>query len=302
MRPARSERLAPIAHRRPGLRSGLVVALATIGLALGTLTGCGTPVERLAGVRSFALALGVDPLNRAAIEALAPYDLVVVDGGTTTPAQVRALRAQGALVLGYLSVGTLEPYRPWFAAARQGGWLLERWADWGEWYADVAAPGLRALLVAEAERELAKGFHGLFLDNTDMVEDHPAQRAGMVTVVAAIRREVGPSRLLFAQNGDASVGRLVPYLDGWNREDVSSTYDFELGRYRSTSTGERREAVDTLRRMRRKHLFVTSTDYTAAPTGTAVTNAIARSCSVGAVPFVSDIDLARLPGRPLTCR
>lgn len=292
-------------HLGPGrARARLVLAAAVAALLLATtsLTGCGSYRQpKLNGVRSFALALGVDPLDTGALDRLGRYDLVVVDGGTTTAAQVQGLQDRGAIVLGYLSIGTVEPYRPWFATARDRGWLLDRWEDWDEYYADVSAPGLRTLLLGEARAELAKGFDGLFLDNVDMVEDHPAQAVGMRQLVADLDRAVGSGRSLFAQNGDASIDAVADHLDGWNREDVSWTYDFATETYRATSAADRRAALDTLRRLRAKGLLVTATDYTAQATGTAVSEARTAACGVGALPFASDIALRRLPASPPTC-
>lgn len=297
---------SPRSRRSPsglvGVAGSLVTGTLLVAVMAGSLAACGGYRQpRLAPVRTFALALGVDPLDAAARRTLGAYDLVVVDGGSTTAAQVADLRGRGALVLGYLSVGTLEPYRPWFAAARDGGWLLERWDDWDEHYAEVSEPGLRRLLLAEAAKELAKGFDGLFLDNVDMVESHPGQLAGMRTLVADLDRLVGPGRLLFAQNGDDTIDTFLAHLDGWNREDVTSTYDFDLGAYRATTGTERNQALTTVRRLRAAGVLVSTTDYTASATGPLVATAVANSCKAGALPFVSDIDLRRVPATPPRC-
>lgn len=251
-------------------------------------------------VASFALALGVDPLDEAAIERLGAYDLVVVDGGSTTPEQVAALHANGTKVLGYLSVGTVEPYRPWFDDAKEQGWLLDRWPDWDEWYVDTGAAGFRALIVDEARRELGAGFDGLFLDNTDMVSSHPDQRSGMTDLVGRLDTLVG-DRLLFAQNGDTTVDDIASHLDGWNREDVSSTFDFDTDAYAAVSPEDHASASETLQRLADQGLFVTATDYTAGASDPMTTDAVDAACSIGAVPFVSDIDLTQVPAEPPTC-
>lgn len=304
--------------RRPRART-LVVTLTGALVAAATLAACGSdpasssrptgpaPADRpelrrpeLAEVRSYALALGVDPLDDDAVDRLGAYDLVVVDGGSTDPEQVDALQQRGSLVLGYLSAGTIEPYRPWYATARDEGWLLDRWEDWGEWYADVADPGLRDLLVTEARRELDHGFDGLFLDNTDMVATHPDQAQGMIELVAALDAEVGDG-LLFAQNGDDTVDAIADHLDGWNREDVTATYDFEAERYAEVAEDDGAAARATLRRLRADGLLVTATDYTEGPDDPLSGVATDRACRAGALPFASDIGLTRIEARPETC-
>ena len=254
----------------------------------------------LEAVRTFAFGLGVDPLDHAAIERLGRYDLVAVDGSATN-AQVAALHRRGALVLGYLSVGTVEPYRAWYATAKRNGWLLEHWDEWDEWYVEVSEPGYRDLLVAEAKRQRAVGFDGVFLDNTDMIDTHPAQAAGMAEAVAALDEAVGPKGLLFAQNGDTVVDRFVAHLDGWNREDVTETYDFDAKRYVPVDASDHRQALATLRRLRKAGLLVTATDYTKPGDTSTIATATADACRSGAIPFASNIDLSRIPATPPAC-
>src|SRR5690242_14505305 len=134
---------------------------------------------RLADVHSWAFAIGTGDLDGDVATRYAPFDLVVVDGEEVTAGQVAALHARGKVVLGYLSVGTIEKGRFWFARAKR--YRLELWDDWGEWYADTSKRGYRSLITRTvAPRLRAKKLDGLFLDNVDMVETHPRQRAGMV--------------------------------------------------------------------------------------------------------------------------
>lgn len=252
----------------------------------------------------FALALGVDAQDPRVQRQLSGFALVVVDGTETTHRSVAKIQRNGSTLLGYLSVGTVEPGRSWFATAKREGWLLERWDRWDEWYADVSQPGLRSLLLTQARSILAAGFDGIFLDNTDMVEGHPAQRAGMVRLVADLAHLVGPKRALFAQNGDPIAAGIIDDLDGWNREDVSFTYDAARHRYVATSAADRRQAVRQLQRIARRDVYTSTTDYLdpAAPTARRDTEeAVRRSCAAGAQPYVADIDLTHVPDPPLDC-
>lgn len=84
-------------------------------------------------MKTWALPLGEGALANV-LRRPGAFDLVVVDSEETTAAQVRRLRRHGAIVLGYLSVGTIERYRWWYGAASP--YRLELWGDWGDWYAD----------------------------------------------------------------------------------------------------------------------------------------------------------------------
>lgn len=273
------------------VRLALLVLLA-LAVAGPAPTGA-TELDRLAGVHMFALALS----DQAAASDLSGYDLVVVDGDTPAK-RVRQLRAGGAIVLGYLDVGTIEPYRSWYKAAKP--YRLDYWPDWGEWYADVAKQGFRDLIVKRvAPRVLGRGFDGLFLDNVDMIVTHRRQAKGMH---ALVRRLAALPGYLFAQNGDEVIDSFLPQLDGWNREDVSRTYDFDKRRYVAVPAADRRAAQATLRRVAQQVKLVTATDYVAASDAAAARMARKAACDAGALSYVSDIYLRRVPRPPPTCR
>ena len=278
--------------------SALVVAMSALLVATATAT---PRSRRLRTVHTWAFAIGDGDLSGNVVARYAAYDLIVLDGQETSAGQVRALRRAGKLVLAYLDVGTIEPGRPWYRQAKP--YRLNYWPDWGEWYADVDAAGFRRLISRRvAPGMLRKGFSGLFLDNTDMVETHTGQRKGMDELVRGLSRLVHAKHgFLFAQNGEDTIAPLLRYYDGWNREDVSATYSFGRHRYVRQSHAEIAEADHALRRIARAGLLTLATDYTAAGDTAAQRAAVSNACAAGALPFVSDIDLTRIPATPARC-
>ncbi len=265
-----------------GRRRLLGVGLAVAALALSGTAAAVPP--RLAAVHTWAFGIGNGTLSGDVAQRYARYDLVVVDGQEVTAAQVTALHRDGALVLGYLDTGTIEPYRPWYRSAKP--YRLDYWKQWGEWYANVDAAGYRKLLGSVAAGMLRKGLDGLFLDNTDMVETHRDQASGMVKLVArlaALAHRGGGH--LFAQNGADVDGPILRYLDGWNREDIGS--DSAAGR--------------ELRLMRARGLLTLATGYTAAGSSRATRRDVRIACRAGALPFVSNLELTRIPAQPPHC-
>ncbi len=279
----------------------IVVALVLIGAFAVALAVAASREPRLAKVDSFAFAIGEGTLGGDYQRRLAPFDLVVVDGVEARRSQVRALRDRGKVVLAYVSVGTIERYRSWYRSARP--YRLDLWGDWGEWYADTSRAGFRRLITRRvAPNILRKGFDGLFLDNVDMIGDHPRQRRGMHRLVAALGRMVHRrDGYLFAQNGEGVIGPMLGHLDGWNREDVSRTYSFERRRYLPVSPADHRAALRALRRIGGRGKLVTATDYVKRGDTEAARAAAEAACGAGALPYASDIDLKRVPRVAARC-
>jgi len=286
-----------------GPRMAVSLAAGLVFILLLSAPAAARPRDpRLAHVHTFAFAIGSGMLSGDLAVKFAGYDLVIVDGEYVRATQVAALHSIGCLVLGYLSVGTIEDYRWWYPLVKR--YRLEYWDDWGEWYADTSRSGYRSVVTAKvAPPMLDKGLDGLFLDNVDMIADHRPQRAGMYTLVRALAALVhARGGLLFAQNGDTVVTPVLAALDGWNREDVSWTYDFDLRRYMRVPAADRLVAANALRRIAAAGLLVTATDYTRSGDIAARNESVVNACAAGAVPFVSNIGLSRLPIPPLSCR
>jgi uncharacterized protein (TIGR01370 family) len=267
--------------------------------------------RRVLPAQTFAFAIGNGMLSGGAEQVagrLGEFDLVVVDGELARADEVAALGSRGVTVLGYLSVGTIEKWRSWYPRLKR--YRLSAWRDWkDEWFADTSKGAYRREITSRiAPSLLAKGFDGLFLDTVDMIEtrNHIEQRPGMRKLVLALAKMVhADERLLFAQNGRWGLGKLgvLDAIDGWNREDVTWTWDFDRHRYVRNEPGARRAALRELEEMAGRGLTVTATDYTRAGDDAARSEAIANACGAGALPYVSDIGLTarRLPVPPITC-
>lgn len=280
-----------------------VCTLALLAALSSTATRAAQPRDpRLAEVHTFAFALGTTAQRAQNLDRLAAYDLVVLDSETAPLPLVDGLRARGVVVLGYLSVGTIEPGRGWYHDAKP--YRLDHWDDWNEWFADTSDPRFRQLILGTvAPRLLARHFDGLFLDNVDMISDHPAQRVGMEELVHALGDLTHASGgLLFAQNGDDVISSMLDALDGWNREDVTGSYDFAKRRYIQQQPMAVQHAQRALRRVAATGLLVTATDYVAARDRHGSTAATRNACAAGALSFVSDIGLERIPRTPPRCR
>jgi uncharacterized protein (TIGR01370 family) len=246
--------------------------------------------ERLRAVCSWAPVFGGAHLRRAGI-----FDLVVVDAVRqrdgrveTSASQLRRLHTSGALVLAYISVGTVESWRHYAPDVPRSGTLgaVEGWA--GERYVDARKRGWRALMAREARSLAAAGLDGLYLDNLDVAELHPETAGGVVQLVETLASAV-PDLLLVAQNGLAVADRLP--IDGLAHEDVYWRWD---GRYRRSTEAERAALLPRLRALREQGLPVFTLDY-APKDFEGAREALASSLADGFRPAVSVLDLDRLP-------
>jgi uncharacterized protein (TIGR01370 family) len=245
----------------------------------------------LRGVAGWAPVIGADTLP-----ALHGADLVVVDGlpdsdGDDRAARSRltAARASGALVVAYLSVGTVEDWRP-YASAVPPEWTLGPLPGWeGERVVDAREDGWRRIMARAAAGLQDAGFDGLFLDNLDVADDHPQTTDAIVELVCAIRAAAGDV-LLIAQNAARTIDRLP--VDAVAREDT--WWRWEGGRYRATAAAETEAILAGLRRQRAAGRVVLTLDYT-EPGDPAAELVVQRSRAEGFVPAVSVLALDRAP-------
>lgn len=256
---------------------------------------------QLMKTKSFSLAIGAELTSRERAR-LKRRDLVIVDGEFATKSQIRSLQSKGATVLGYLSVGSVESWRSWYPQLKP--YRLGPVPGWpGERFADLTQQGARdALTQGIAPPLLAKGFDGLFLDNLDLVEAVPAQLDATVQTVAELSSMVhSRGGVLMAQNTDSRLARLLPYLDAWNREDPTGTYDFEKKKYVRTDVPGRRLARRTIKQVKAAGLLVTTTDYFASQHAPGARRAVRIACKQGAVPFIGEITLSKVARKPTRC-
>lgn len=295
------------------------VALAGVVLAVLGIAGIETPSGREAGTpvaASGAKEIHAQRLRRlrrvcawapmmgaTAVGRLRGFDLVVADGVrpkegsvTTSADDVRALRRSGALVLAYLSIGTVENWRH-YAANVPDRWTLGPVDGWeGERYVDARVEGWQRMMEREARTLREAGFDGVYLDNVDVAEEFPETARGVVDLVRRLR-SAAPELLIVGQNG-LFVARQLP-LDALSHEDV--WWRSTPTGYQRSPAGETTELLARLRDLRRKGLPIFTLDY--SPPGSAVTrNVLRRSLREGFHPAVSVRALDLPPHGVPTCR
>jgi cysteinyl-tRNA synthetase len=194
------------------------------------------------------------------------HDLVVIDHCNDdrpfSPAEVTAMRRRPdgscRLVLAYMSIGEAESYRFYWDKSwprQRPSWLGRENPDWDENYAvKFWDPNWQQIIFDYADRIVAAGFDGVYLDKVDAFEDWSHKGLGhmdaMVDFVASIAARVKAQRaglLVVSQNGQELISnaKFRNAIDAFAREDLFYGEDEDGGRNEAESI---RDSLKVLKR------------------------------------------------------
>jgi uncharacterized protein (TIGR01370 family) len=253
-----------------------------------TLTHIPSLRERIKAVKDYVVYYGT-----GRVHDLARYDLAIVQPDTLTPSEVADLHADGTLVVAYLSVGEVEPDRPWFKDGRvDQTWLLGKNEDWGSYFVDARQTGWQKLTAALAGEFIAKGYDGVFLDTVDTASAFPDTKPGMVALIHNLRQTY--SDVLLVQNrGFDVVNETAPDIDAVMFEDLSTTYDFQKNTYVETEVSAEAEFMADVKQ--RTGLMILALDYAPPDAPDIAHRAVGIARQYGFIPSVSVINLDDIP-------
>ncbi len=214
----------------------IALLLAIILTACGGGPVAGTPLHDFG---AFLGVAGEDILQRSE-----GYQLIAVEGQDLSAETVRALKNDGHVVYGYLSVGSLENYRSYYEEfADQALGSYENWPD--ESWIDVSDRGWQTFVVDTLVPALKeKGFDGIFVDNCDVYYQYPTDEiyAGLKTIISGIRQA---DLAVMINGGDSFVTRMIEEGDADLINAISQETVFSsIEDYEADSFG-RQEAEET---------------------------------------------------------
>ena len=269
----------------------------------------------LSGVNDFLYQLQDIDLRAIGNSA---YDLVIMDcssnggeNGEFSQEQIRALkRSPGGpqIVLAYLSIGEAEDYRFYWRSEWEDNeppWLEVENPDWpGNYKVRYWDQVWRSIVFQYADRVLASGFDGVYLDILDAYE-YFADRgrvtaaqdmADLVAAIASYVRARNPGFYIFPQNAPELASKTIGYLnsiDGIGQEDIYFGYEADGKATDPAITLELERHLDYIRNAGK---LVLTIDYTtqASQVGEAYGSARAKRY----VPFSTVRDLDRLQINP----
>lgn len=278
---------------------GLYKRIRTIGLVL--LAGClaTPPVQAGRWVVYYN--------DEAPPKAFTGYDLVVFDSTDHPP--VRAVRENGAEVLGYLSLGEVEAFRAHYEWAREAGILLQENENWPDSYmVDIRRQvWLEKVIYDLIPRLVHDGFDGVMLDTVDSPlwlerqspETHDGMTEAAVRAIRAINANF-PDLKIMLNRGYEILPQVAGNLDYVLGESVRSDYDFETDTYKRVAPELYRYQIARLKAAQdlNADLEVMTLDYWDPDDQETIRDIYATQRDNGFQPYVATVDLQRIVPEP----
>ncbi|MDV6375278.1 endo alpha-1,4 polygalactosaminidase [Deinococcus arenicola] len=232
------------------------------------------------------LSVYYGPPTPQALKALRGFRTAVVQPTLYTPAQLAALRAGGAQILGYLSVGEDHPYGEYPCTPGCAAYHLEVNSQWGSVRVDLSDPAWWAELLRRAAAQL-QHTDGLFLDTLDS-----GGAEGTLALVQTLRTAF-PKAILLANRGFGLLPGLARLVDGVLFEGFSTTHTPVYG---TLDKQGQDYTAHWLKEVRAQGLSVSALDY--ANTPALARAARERAARYNVQTFVSDRALSLAGGFP----
>jgi len=220
------------------IKMAVLAAALALAAACAPLAGCAGPGAGRGGLARASSYLNTYGDYQASdLAEFEKYDVAVLDPYDYPDEKFpAALRKSGTTVLAYIDIGEAEEFREYWPEVRKNpGLLIKENPDWpGDWFADVNNPEWRRIIL---EREIPRlrslgPMDGLCMDMLDTVDDYPRLKPGMVRLVREIRAKY-PGLLLVPNRGFAVLPEILPYIDAFKYEDLSSGYHAKTGKYKA---------------------------------------------------------------------
>ena len=226
------------------------------------LVGCSTQPKE------YGVFLGIDGEE---MHRLDKCDIVVIEPSAFSAEQIDKLHAEGKTVYGYINVGAIEEFRPYYD--RFQDLFLGIYEDWpDERWIDVSSPLWQNFVIDGLGKDYAAmGLDGFFLDNTDVYYHFPEDDVfqGLCTIMKGLKSYGLP---LIINGGDPFVSRCMEedtalsLFDGINQETVFTSIDFTNQTYGQQSEADTEYFQEYLSKAKEYGLSVYLLEYRADST------------------------------------
>lgn len=136
------------------------------------------------------------------------YNHIVIDAQNYTKAEIKKLKSGGRKVYSYLSIGTIEKYRPYYKRFKK--YSLGNYDNWpDEKWVDVSKKSWQDFVVNELVADLRKkGVSGLWVDNTDVYYEYHRSSIlnGLINILTRCHNKKIP---IVINGGDVFVSKII---------------------------------------------------------------------------------------------
>ena len=213
--------------------------------------------------REYGVFLGINSEQK---ERLRDYRIVVIEPSEFNADQISKLRKSGKKVYGYLNIGAIEKYRPYYNRFKDK--TLDSYKEWpNERWVDVSDAEWQRFVVDELGKKYSEmGFDGFFIDNADVYHHYHTDSTfkGLCSILKGLKSY---KLSILINGGDVFVSRCMDekiantLFDGINQETVFTDIDFERKSYGKQAVKETRYFKEYLSRVKKNGLSVYLLEY-----------------------------------------
>lgn len=237
-------------------------------------------------------------------ESFLPYDVVVFDADKHP--SLASLINRDKVLLGYISLGEVEDYRPFFSEMKAKGILLGENPNWkGNFGIDIRHPAWRKMMLEEMIPAIIRaGFNGVMLDTVDssiaLEQKDPKKYGGMskaaVEIIRAIRLHY-PRLHIMLNRGFEILPDVAGEIDMLLAETIFTSHDFATKKYDFVQESFYLSIAEMLKKQQALHprLQIFTLDYWPTKDDAVLTKIVKAQRSHGFIAQVSTINLQALP-------
>ncbi len=255
-------------HKSPtGRLTALLLAAALSILAI--LPATEMPVEAAAKTTTWGVFIGTTLHGNTS--KVKNYKSIVIDAQHYTASEIKKLKSGGRKVYTYISIGSLEEYRPYYKRFKK--YILGNYTNWNdEKWVNVSKKAWQDFMVNELVAGLRKkGVDGLWVDNTDVYYEYPRTSIfnGLVSILSRCHKKNIP---IIINGGDVFVSKLIRsgkanIINGVMQEEVlTAITGYNSNRFSRQTKSDRAYYESYLKRVRNAGRSIALLEYTKSST------------------------------------
>lgn len=245
--------------------------------------------------------------DTAPVEAFNPYSLLILDSDAHP--DLRALKAEKKMLLGYISLGEVADSRPYFREMQEEHLLLTENRNWkGSYAVDIRNRKWRQMVIERlVPAILAQGFQGIFIDTLDtpieLERQNPKEYHGMgqaATMLIVALRLHYPQMKIMLNRAYPLLPQLAGTIDMVLGESIYFSYNFTHKSYKKVEKKLYLEQVRMLKEVQAINpaLIVYTLDYCNKNEPTTLVNIYKEQRKNGFIPYVATIGLDEIIREP----